>query len=164
MMENILNIFHYSIYHMLNNVHIILNKINPLWLLFKIPFIENFHKKHNHNPRNKHDVLWMDDEKGYNILLSNIILGITVSFILTFIFLFIIEYFFSTEGIFVFVFITSMLLSFLISYKNILKENKYLIYFKKYKSYNKSKKSMYMLLSFLSFIGGIILFLLSFSI
>lgn len=67
MMENILNIFHYSIYHMLNNVHIILNKINPLWLLFKIPFIENFHKKHNHNPRNKHDVLWMDDEKGYNI-------------------------------------------------------------------------------------------------
>lgn len=164
MMENILNIFHYNIYLMLNNVHIIFNKINPLWLSFKIPYIKKFHKKHNHNPRNKHDELWMDDEKGYNILLSNIILGITVSFILTFIFLFVIEYFFSTEGIFVFVFITSMLLSFLISYKNILKENKYLIYFKKYKSYNKSKKSIYMLLSFLSFIGGIILFLLSFSI
>ena len=68
------------------------------------------------------------------------------------------------EDIYEGVFVTSMFLSFLISYTNILKENKYLIYFEKYESYNKSEKRIYMLLSFLSFIGAIILFLLSFSI
>lgn len=162
MMENILNIFHFSIFFMLNKVHVIFNKINPLWLLFKIPFIEKYHNKHHHNPRDKHNKLWTDSEIGFNIWFSNIILGLALSFILTFLFVIIINGLFFFKNSFVVIFIGSLLLSFLISYVYVLKDDKYLVYFKKYESWREIDKRMYLLLSILFLIGSTILFSLSF--
>ena len=139
-MENIINIFHYCIYLLDSKLHLLSNKINPFLLLYKIPYLKRKAEENGENLNEVYNETFINKDFGFNIMVAG---GITVGVI----FLFIVAFF--QTALFVFnieiglnsmVFIIFGLISFLICYFLIFRNDKYLTYIKKYESWTKSKR------------------------
>lgn len=161
-MENSLNILHYCIYLVDCKLHFLSNKINPLLHLYKLPFMKRrFKKLEIENPLEFYNEGFTNKKYGLSIIVSGGILVVAISFV-----------FISLEEILMNVFdgdfiidinhyIFFMITAYLLCYFLVFKEDKYLIYFKKYETWSKTEKRKYVVLSFVFVLGVIIFFFVS---
>jgi len=133
------------------------NKVNPVLILYKLPYFRKKHKKKNFDPVKIQNDLWMNKKNGINLWVSEVVLG-SVVFSVFLSFYFIITRTFNINGkpwLFVIFFIT---ISTFITFQNVSKNDKYLIHFKEFEHWSKSKKRKYMLFSIFTIICSTALF------
>ena len=161
--EIYLNIIHYCIFKFLNRLSIAIDKINPLMLLGKIPCIKRGHEKHNTSLTKIMNDIYLDEYSGYNIMYSNAAVGMIIFVNFYFITLFLnnligLSNFITWSNIFYF----SIIPSYLIFHFTISKNDKYILYFRKFDKKSKQTKREYAFLSLLFIVLTILSFILSF--
>lgn len=62
--ESYLNIVHYCLYKAEYRLHLLSNKVNPFWLLAKIPFIKKRHEKMGVDIHQEINKAWGDKSFG----------------------------------------------------------------------------------------------------
>ncbi len=142
MINKALNKLHYCIYIIECKAHLLFNKINPTILLFKIPFIRKKFKDNQgiDKPVEWFNDFWLNKETGFGLIFTGGWL-VAIVFILLFSLMKIVfnlvnldellnEYYFIALGI----------LSYLICYFIVFKEDKYLVYFDSFKYWTKREK------------------------
>lgn len=159
-MERFLNIGHYCFYLILNKLHLFTNKINLAYLIFKIPYFKNKHKKENFDPVQVQNKLWMNKENGLNVwgaagALGSLLFGIFLSLFLIF-----------TKGQDVgnhqlLVSVVLIIIVGLIILKYIYKKDVYLKYFREFESWSKIEKTRYLTLCIIGVLGVAVLFFVS---
>lgn len=160
MIKRELNKLHYCLYLIERKTHLLINKVNPALLLFKIPFIRKKFKNNESvdEPGEWFNDFWLNKETGYGLIFIG-------GWLVTIIFLFL---FSSVKIIFdlininelfnAFYFIVFAILSYIICYFTVFKENRYLSYFDTFKYWSLRKKRINVLYSILFIIGVITLF------
>lgn len=160
-MENIINIFHYCIYLLDRKLHLLSNKINPFLLLYKIPYLKRKAKENGEDLNKVYNETFINKDYGFNIMVAG---GITVGVI----FLFLVAFF--QTALFIFNienrlkptgFIILGIISFFICYFLIFKNDKYLIYGKKYEKWTKYNRRINIWLSILFLVMTVIFFFVS---
>ena len=155
-----LNILHYSLYLIENKLHSLFNKINPALLLFKIPSVKKRMKDKEgiENPTEWYDDFWTDKKNGFSLwFIGGWLIGIVF---LVFIGLGIItikilspeltlsKYFFISSGI----------ISYLICYFSVFKNDQYLKYFKEFENWTTNEKRIKTFTSIAFILSVIVLF------
>lgn len=145
--EYYINVIHFCLYKAHFKVHTILNRLNPINLIHKIPF-----------QRKKYEELGIDISKEINTAFSDKYFGISVMFsggiLIALFFFFFISIFnvmtklYNQDGITKMHFFLSVLVALLFFYFLIFRQDKYLIYFEEFEKLPKIKKHLYCLFSF----------------
>lgn len=148
-MTNFLNIIHYCFYLFFVKLDYWFNKANPFLLIYKIPFIQRYHRKHNWNPYVQRKKVWNDQKYGFNIIIAGGILtasliGIFISLVFS-----VNNIFKLYENIPIYFIAISGVLGYLICFVCVFKGHKYLNYFKKYQFWNTKKRRGNVFFSFL---------------
>lgn len=157
-MENIFNALIYCLYLILKKNDFFLKKVNPVFMLFKIPYVKTFHKKKRWNPYHEHEKLWNDKIKGFNVIVSLGISGSVIFGILISSFGIISRVFNLYEYVPGFYFVIFCGMSILISYLISWRRNKYLEYFEKFEKWTVKEKRRNIIFSFLAIIAAIAYF------
>ena len=157
-MEKALNTFNYSIYLILKKFDYLFNKVNPVLLLYKIPFIKKYHEKNGWNPYRERAKIWNDKKNGFNIWIAEGILMGVIFGILIGTFMVINNLLNFYEYVPKFYYIVFAGLSLYTCYLFVFKKDKYLGYFKQYERWTKNQKRKYVLISFLAIIATIAYF------
>lgn len=143
-MENYLNILHYFVYRLDYKIHLLSNKLNPILLLYKLPFFKRkFKEKGINNIENEVNKAFGDKEGGLSIMVSGgVIIGVIFFLILSLVILTkrLLSIDFTLE-ISHFIFIA--VLAIIPCYFWVFKKDKYLAYFKKYENWSKSERIKY---------------------
>lgn len=160
-MERVLNIFHYCIYLFFNKFHLFNNNINPVFLLYKLPYFRNKHKKKGFDPVKVQNELWMNKENGVNIWISDGVLSAIFSIIFLSLFFIITNTFDIPNNIPKPYFFIFVVIGLYISYVYVFKKNRYLVYYEEFENWTKKQRKKNMLFSFLVIIGTIALFFAS---
>lgn len=159
--EFYLNILHYCIFKFLGKFSLFIDKINPLMYLEKIPIIKKNFEKNNTNLSKVVNEVWLNEERGFNVMYSTAFTAVIIYFYMFFIFLLInLVIGLSWE----YVFYLAILPSYAIYYIFINKNGKYISYFKNFNKFSKVTIRKYALISFFFFALSIILFSLSFKL
>ena len=162
-MKRSLNILHFSLYLIETKLHSLFNKINPALLLFKIPSVKKRMKENEgiENPTEWYDNFWTDKKNGFGLwFIGGWLIGIVA---LTFIGLGIIAIKIITPELILneYFFISSGIISYLICYFLVFKNDRYLKYFKEFENWTISEKRKNMLTSIGFILAVIVLFFLS---
>ena len=162
-MKRSLNILHFSLYLIETKLHSLFNKINPALLLFKIPSVKKRMKENEgiENPTEWYDNFWTDKKNGFGLrFIGGWLIGIVA---LTFISLGIIAIKIITPELVLneYFFISSGIISYLICYFLVFKNDLYLKYFKEFENWTISEKRKNMLTSIGFILSVIVLFFLS---
>ena len=162
-MKRRLNKLHFSLYLIENKLHSLFNKINPALLLFKIPSVKRRmrEKEGIENPTEWYDDFWTDRKNGYSLwFVGGWLIGIVA---LTFIGLGIITIkILSPELVLIkYYFISTGVISNLICYFLVFKNDQYLKYFKEFENWTTSEKRKNVLMSILFMLGVVTLFFTS---
>ena len=162
-MKRSLNILHFSLYLIETKLHSLFNKINPALLLFKIPSVKKRMKENEgiENPTEWYDNFWNDKKNGFGLwFIGGWLIGIVA---LTFIGLGIIAIKIITPELILneYFFISSGIISYLICYFLVFKNDRYLKYFKEFENWTISEKRKNMLTSIGFILAVIVLFFLS---
>lgn len=163
-MERALNIFHYCSYLFFNKLQLFNNKINLVLLLYKLPYFRKKHKKNNYDPVKVHNEVWMNKENGFNVLIADIVLGVTIIAIFMGLFFIITRVLNITHNMpkpYVLIFVA---IGLYISNLYVFKKDKYLDYYQEFEHWTKKQRRKYMLFSFLTIIGTIVFFFASFMV
>lgn len=159
-MENYLNILHYFVYRLAYKLHLFSNKINPILLIYKLPFFKRkFKEKGIVDIEKEINTAFGDKDSGLSIMVSGgVIIGMVFFLILAIVILLkrLLGFDFAL-GINHFIFIA--VLSIISCYFLVFKKDKYLVYFKKYESWPKSEKIKYEWIIFIFIVLVILLFL-----
>jgi hypothetical protein len=160
--ENLFNIVHYTLYKIDYKLHFLFNKVNPALLLGRIPALRRKFEEQGTTYIEVVNKLWIDKRYGFGIILS----GGGLLFI---VFLVLISLYTILNGLLsqpmsssLFPFVLSLLFSYLICYYRVFKDDKYLLYFKKYDKWSKKDKIKNHSISFVMFFISITLFVFSF--
>ncbi|TJZ53595.1 hypothetical protein FAZ15_16300 [Sphingobacterium olei] len=153
--ENYLNIIHYCLYKAEYRLHFLFNKINPAWLLMKIPFIKRRYEKMGvtrQSINRDNNNLWGDKRFGLSTVAAGGFLwgGLGLFF---FSVLMMLKVAISTVLI-----VGCALGAGLICYAFVFRQDKYIKYFDKYEKWSKQEKRKYGWLT----VGSILFVLLSF--
>lgn len=156
-MKNILNILHYSIYKMHYKSHLIANKVNPFNLIHKLPFQKSKYEELDIDIQKETDKAFQDEKYGLSIMISG---GVLLSIILTLLVSLglILEKTFDQKINIKYLLLISGLISYLICYFTVFKNDRYLEYFRTFKYWPKKKTNFYIVLSSLFICGVIVLF------
>ena len=148
--EFYINVVHYCIFKFLYKLQMIMNKINPFMYLEKIPRIKRNFEKHGTSLTEVVNKTWLDEERGFNIMYPTAVVTFILYLIISCIFLFIYD-FFSLETFFTWeiVAIISVIPAYLIYHFAIDKDQKYILYFRRFKKKTKNIKRGYAIFSFL---------------
>ena len=162
-MKRRLNILHFSLYLIENKLHSLFNKINPALLLFKIPSVKRRMKEKEgiENPTEWYDEFWTDKKNGFGLwFIGGWLIGIVA---LTFIGLGIITIKILSPELVLnkYFFILSGVISYLICYFLVFKNDQYLKYFKEFENWTISEKRIKTLSSIGFILSVIVLFFLS---
>jgi hypothetical protein len=162
-MKRSLNILHFSMYLIATKLHSLFNKINPALLLFKIPSVKKRMKDNDgiENPTEWLDNLWTDKKDGFSlwysggwligiVALAFIGLGIIAIKIIN-LKLILNESYFISLGI----------ISYIICYFLVFKNDMYLKYFEEFENWTTKEKRLNILSSFGFILAIIILFFIS---
>lgn len=142
--ENYLNIIHYCLYKVDCKLRLWFDKINPVWillkLLYKIPFIKRQYEKKG--------VTIQDISNEVNKLSSNKRYGFSIIFAGGFHWSGLWLFFFSVMtmlkvALSIALFVGCALVSGFICYVFVFKEDKYIVYFRKYGKWSKQEKRKY---------------------
>lgn len=161
--ELYLNILHYCFYRFDYKLHLLSNKINPILLLYKLPFFKKtFQEKGIADIGKDINIAFSNKEYGLSMLVA----GGGLMAVLFFIFitainlwyrLFINGKLLTKED-----FIVSCIISAIISYFTVFKKDKYLIYFNEFEKWNRKIKQRNYIFSLLILILAPTIFILSF--
>jgi len=161
-MENSLNILHYCIYLVDCKSHFLSNKINPLLLLYKLPFAKRRFKKLGfEDPMEAYNSGFTDKNFGYSIMVSGGAMAGIVAIFLVSLYGILMNKLYDDYILSLNHFILFALLAYLICYLLVFKKDKYLIYFEKYETWTRFEKRKYVLLSLGFIVGVIIIFFIS---
>lgn len=160
-----MNILHYFVYRLSYKLHLFANKLNPILLLYKLPFFKRkFKEKGIDDIEKEINKAFEDRDGGLSIIVSGgVIIGVVFFLISAIVILLnrVLSFDF-VLGINHFIFIT--VLAIIPCYFWVFRKNKYLMYFKKYESYSKSEKMKYGRISFIFIVSVTLLFLGSFTL
>ncbi len=160
-----MNILHYSVYRLSYKLHLFANKLNPILLLYKLPFFkQKFKKKGIDDIEKEINKAFGNKDGGLSIMVSGgAIIGIVFFLLLSIVILLkrLLSFDFAL-GINHFIFIA--VLSIIPCYFLVFKKDKYLVYFKKYEKWSKSEKVKYGWISFIFIVLVILLFFGSFTL
>jgi len=151
-MENYLNIIHFVLYRMINKLHLITERFNPVNLIHKLPFQRKRYEELGIDIHDEINKIWGDKQFGLSIQAAGGLLWGGLGL-----------FFFSLSMLFNFQISILLLfgcaiLSGAIYYVFIFRDDKYLIYFKKYENCSRNVRRKYNWLT----VGSIFLVLLSF--
>jgi hypothetical protein len=158
-MERFWNIVHYYAYKAEYEIHLSLNKINPILYFYRFPFAKRHFQRMNIDPVIEVNKSYKNPNNGISIFFS----GNLMNALLFFIFIGIdciysgIKKEFFINNVYVIIFIA--LISLIINYFLLFKKDKYLIYFKEFDKMEHHKKKKWAMISLLVFLG-IMLFLI----
>lgn len=160
-MKAILNIFVYCNYLIQVKLHYLFNRINPAGLLLYIPFIKKKFERKNQDPWEEFNKAFTDKNNGHSVLVAHIVsVGIIFILFISSV-LYISGVFHCQDKVDEYYFIACGVVSMLIYYIYILKEDKYLICFKKYEKWTRIQKRIYIVISFLVILASIAYFCMS---
>jgi hypothetical protein len=159
-MEKYLNTLHYCIYLFFYKLHLLVNKINPTFLLLKLPSIKKKYKKKGINPYKEFNKSYNDEANGINTIYSGGILGGSLSVLLFSLSIAVSRLFGLNEDFInkITYIIALVIIPYLLCYLMVFKKDKYLSYFTTYKNWSKKERRMYFFLTFAYFFGIIFLF------
>lgn len=157
-MEKNLNILNYSIFLIFKKIDYFFTKVNPILLLFEIPFIKKYHKKKGWNPYFERDKLWNDKIYGFNIIISGGISVAVTSIIFISSFGIISRVFNLYEYVPGYYFVLFGGIAMLIDYIYVFRNDKYLEYFEKFEKWTVKEKRKNIIFSFLAIIAAIAYF------
>jgi hypothetical protein len=162
-MENYLNILHYCIYKFEYKLHLISNKLNPILWIYKLPYLKRkFEEKGISDVEKEFNKAFANKENGLSIMVSGgAIIGIVFFLILSLVIL--LKRLFNMDlaleiSHFVFIAVLSIILCYFFIFKN----DKYLAYFKKYENWSRTERLKYGWISLTTISLVIILFFISF--
>jgi hypothetical protein len=160
--EYYINVIHFCLYKAHYKFHLTANKVNPFRLLTKSSFIKNRLQKKG----------IIDIQKGIDKSFSDKYLGISVMFsggiliaLLLFFFISILNMIikiFNQDGVTKIHFLFSVLVTLLVFYFLIYRQDKYLIYFEEFELLSKIKKQLYCFFSFGVILSIFFILILSF--
>jgi hypothetical protein len=155
-MENYLNVLHYCFYKAHYKFHLLANKVNPFRLLTKIPFVKKrLEKKGIMDIEKEIDNVFQDKNFGLSMTIAGGVLWGEIS-VLFFSILIIFNVPISTP----YIIIACSVLSSVISYFFVFRNNKYIEYFDRYKNWSKAEKQKYSWFTLASIIVVFLLFYL----
>ena len=160
-MEKIVNKIHFCFYLIDTKLHSISNSFNPFRLLYKIPYIKKRDKKLGITRDEVLNNTFTDKQFGISIMVSG---GVLIAFVFLLLFsiinysikLFSLDFILNKE-----IFISISILSFLICYFLVFRNDKYLKYFKEFKRWNETKKRRNVIKSVIVSLLLIIIFFIS---
>ena len=157
-MKNKINILHYCIYRAHYNLHLLANKINPFNLIHKLPFQKKRYEKLGIDIQKEIDKAFGNTSYGLSIMVA----GILTASILCFLFLAITNILIKTLSINTVLsaryFIVFGMLSFIIYYLFVFKDDKYLLYFKDFERWTKNENRKYAWISFAFVVSVFLMF------
>ena len=163
-MEFRLNVLHYCIYIVHYKLHLILNKINPVWLLAELPFLKKRYEKLGVNIYKEVNKAFDNRRYGLSMTIAGgLLFGIFFLFIMGLSLLVIrtvnLDIVFTPPYFIIFAF-----LAFTVCYFYVFKNDKYLKYFKEFDKWPRpqKRKNVYLSLAFIIivlcvFFGGFML-------
>ncbi len=168
------NLAHYCMYELQLNFHKLFRFINPVYYLYKIPFIKRyFAKKYNTNdmPRYVDDAVFDNPRNGQPIVWAGIHMGImliSIQIILFNIVQVLINknlnnYIFDNEKLKFIAIVTFLTISGIINYALVFKDKKYLVYFDEFNKISRSTIIWYCVFFVLGYISLILSTIYSFS-
>ena len=148
-MENILNIYHYSLYLMHYRLHLLVNRVNPFILLHKLPMQKRKYKELGIDIDKEVDKAFGNKKFGLSILVSGGLLLVTI-FLSIFILLQLLIRLLDIELIFgKYIYIVIVALSFGICYIFVFYKDKYMPYFDRYEKLKRKEQNRYIIFSML---------------
>ncbi|MBS4039652.1 MAG: hypothetical protein KGZ81_03540 [Flavobacteriales bacterium] len=163
LVEFYVNVINYCVFKFLNRLSKTIDKLNPIMYFDRIPRIKRNFEKHNTSLTEIVNKTWLDENTGFNIMYSTAAVTFILYLIISCIFLFIYD-FFRLESFFTWeiVAIISVIPAYLIYHFAIDKNQKYILYFRKFDKKTKEIKRGYAIFSFLIILFSILMFILSF--
>jgi len=155
-MEKAFNIFHYCIYLLLNKLHLFLNRMSPAYLIYKLPYFKEKHKRNKSDPIKALDALWMNKRGGLNLWGASGILCFTIILIFLSLFL-ILTKGHNVDRVLLPLVIIFMILTIFIISRYIYSRDKYLEYFEEFEHWHKKIRIKYIILCILFVIIVIVL-------
>lgn len=161
-MEIGLNILHYCIYSIHYKLHLLADKVNPFWLVAELPFLKRRYEKLGIDIHKEVNKAFSDKRNGMSMMAAGgVLFGILFLFLMGVCHLLIqimnLDIVFTVPY-----FIVFTLISFIVCYFYVFKNDKYLQYFKEFEKRPKAKKNQYTYLSIGFIIGVLCLFIGSF--
>jgi len=155
--ENYLNILHFCFYKADSKLHLLFNKVNLLRLLLKIPYIKKrLEKKGITDFQKEYDKAFLDKNSGLSMVFAGGILwGIVAVFFFTLLILFNLIVYAGTPII-----ISCSILSGVVCYFFVFRNDMYIQYFDKYEKWSKAEKRKFSWLTFASIVAVFLLFYL----
>jgi hypothetical protein len=157
-----LNIVHYCIYKADYKLHMLSNKINPFVLIGKITAVKRKFEEQGTTHLDAANKIWTDKRFGFGVMISGGVLPSLLFFFFWAIFTIIsgiLGYQFKVDFYHLFFFLVPAIL---LSYPLVLKDARYIKYFKNFDKWSKIEKWKYSLLSLAFIITVIALFVYSF--
>lgn len=161
-MENIFSIFHYCVYVIYYKLHLLVNKMNPFWLLAELPFLKRRYEKLGVDIHKEVNKAFGDKTNGISTTLAGgFLFGILFLLIMGAVHLTI--QLAKLHVVFTAIhFIVFSSISFIACYFYVFKNDKYLKYFKEFKKWPKVEKHKNIYLSLCFIIAVLCLFFGSF--
>lgn len=153
-MENYFNIIHYSLYKAHYKIHLMANKINPFWLLAKIPFLKKRHQDLGIDVHKEINKAFEDKDFGLSVVVAGGFLWGWMA-LLFFSLLMLFDVDISTVYV-----IGCAAISGIICYVFFFKNDKYIDYFDQYEKCSTAEKNKYGWLTAASVIAVFFLFYL----
>lgn len=153
-----LNILHYFIYRAHYNLHLFANKINPFNLIHELPFQKRRYEKLGIDIHKEINKAFGDKNTGLSVIVAGGVL-FAVLFFLLFATTNILMNAINAATLSVGYFIAFGVVSLIVCYLFVFKNDKYLAYFKEFESWTKSESRKYGWMSFLFIMVVLILFL-----
>lgn len=157
--ENYLNILHFCVFKVNHKFYLLYDKIDPFNFIHKLPFQKKRYEKLGINPIKKFNNIFENKTYGFSVTVAGgLLLGILFLF-----FWGVVNFLIGAPEGFISLTTPHMLISIFLSvsfsYLFVFKQDKYLIYFKKFELWPKSAKVKYSLISF-GFIVAVFCFLI----
>lgn len=157
-----LNVFHYYIYKVDYKLHLLFNKINPGFLLGKIPAVKKKFEEQGTTHLEVVNKIWTNKRFGFGIMISGGGIVIIIFFIIWAIFLILNSLLITPVNFSWQPFVICMGLAYLICHFAVFQKDKFILYFKRFEKWPKQEKWKHGLLSFSFIVGAIALFIYSF--
>lgn len=153
-----LNILHYCIYRTHYNLHLLAQRINPFNLIHKLPFQKKKYEQLGINIHDEINKAFGGNNTGMSVMVAGGFLFFVLFFML-FAITNILLIAFNVTALSAVYFIIFGLISFIVCYSFVFKENKYLKYFQEFEGWTKGEEKKYGWMSFLFILIVIMLFL-----
>ncbi len=160
-MERIFNIVHYCLYVLDYKLHLLSNKINPFLLIYKIPYIKKRDKKLDRSSYKVYNDTFGNTGYGLSITVSGIILSSTVFLLLLSLCQLTIKICHLSFTLNNYFYASLCLITYLICFFLVFRNDKYLKYFKEFKNWDKTERRKKIILTILFVISVIFLFFYS---